>query len=98
MGSDCVIVGSSLPSGYSHPTTEDGCIINEFGMKMCQGPLHMEVIEAPLANVSSVDKVKEFPLPDPLAEIGNLELKHNMQYILLSPTYCGYARRNNLYI
>ncbi len=68
MGSDCVIVGGSIPSGYSHPTTEDGCIINEFGMKMRQGPLYMEVIEAPLANVSSVDEVKNFPFPDPLAK------------------------------
>ena len=55
MGSDCVVVGGSIPAGYSHPTTEDGCIINEFGMKMRQGPLYMEVIEAPLANVSDVD-------------------------------------------
>jgi len=68
MGSDCVVVGGSLPRGYTHPTTEDGCIINEFGMKMRQGPLYMEVIEAPLANVTSVDEVKAFPMPDPLAE------------------------------
>ena len=26
MGSDCVIVGGSLPVGHSHPTTDDGCI------------------------------------------------------------------------
>lgn len=68
MGSDCVVVGGSIPSGYSHPTTEDGCIINEFGMKMRQGPLYMEVIEAPLASVSSVDEIKNFPFPNPLAE------------------------------
>ena len=48
MGSDCVVVGGSLPAGYSHPRTEDGCVVNEFGMKMRQGPLYMEVIEAPL--------------------------------------------------
>ena len=67
MGSDCVIVGGSLPAGYSHLITEDGCIINEFGMKMRQGPLYMEVIQAPLANVSSVGEVEKFPFPDPLA-------------------------------
>ena len=67
MGSDCVVVGGSLPSGYSHLKTEDGCVVNEFGMKMRQGPLYMEVIEAPLANVSSVDEVRRFPFPDPLA-------------------------------
>ncbi len=67
MGSDCVIVGGSIPSGYSHPTTEDGCIINEFGMKMRQGPLYMEIIESPLANVSTIAEVNNFPFPDPLA-------------------------------
>jgi uroporphyrinogen decarboxylase len=68
MGSDCVIVGGGLPAGYSHPTTDDGCIINEFGMKMRQGPLYMETIQAPLANISSVEEVEKFPFPDPLAE------------------------------
>ena len=68
MGSDCVIVGAGLPSGYSHPVTQDGCVINEFGLKMRQGPLYMEVIEAPLAHVSSVDEVERFCFPDPLAE------------------------------
>ena len=67
LGSDCVIVGGSLPSGYRHPVTEDGCIVNEFGMKMRQGPLYMEVIQAPLANVSSVGEVEKFSFPDPLA-------------------------------
>jgi uroporphyrinogen decarboxylase len=68
MGSDCVLVGGSLPAGYVHPQTEDGCIINEFGMKMRQGPLYMEVIEEPLPGVSSVDEVEQFSFPDPLAE------------------------------
>jgi uroporphyrinogen decarboxylase len=68
MGSDCVVVGGSLPSGYAHPTTNDGCIINEFGLKMRQGPLYMEVIEAPLADVTSGQTVNEFPFPDPLAD------------------------------
>jgi len=67
MGSDCVVVGAGLPAGYSHPTTEDGCIINEFGMKMWQGPLYMEVVEEPLANISSADEARKFPFPDPLA-------------------------------
>lgn len=67
MGSDCVVVGGSLPTGYTHRATEDGAIINEFGMKMRQGPLYMEVIEAPLAQVSSVSEVDAFLFPDPYA-------------------------------
>ena len=68
MGSDCVIVGGGLPAGYNHRRTEDGCIVNEFGMRMRQGPLYMEVIEHPLADASSVDEIRNFPFPDPLAE------------------------------
>jgi uroporphyrinogen decarboxylase len=68
MGSDCVIVGGGLPAGYNHPKTEDGCIINEFGMKMRQGPLYMEVIECPFANITSMDEINRFPFPNPVAE------------------------------
>ena len=68
MGSDCVIVGGSLPRGYTHPNTDDGCIINEFGMKMKQGPLYMQVVAPPLAKVSSVEEVENHPFPDPYAE------------------------------
>jgi uroporphyrinogen decarboxylase len=67
MGSDCVVVGGSLPAGYSHRKTEDGCVANEFGMVMRQGPLYMEVIEAPLADVSSAGEVRQFPFPEPTA-------------------------------
>jgi len=68
MGSDCVVVGGGLPEGYSHPKTVDGCIINEFGMKMRQGLLYMDVIECPFANITSADEVYKFPFPDPTAE------------------------------
>ena len=68
MGSDCVVVGGGLPVGYVHPKTEDGCIINEFGMKMRQGLLYMEVIECPFAGVTSVDEINRFPFPDPQAD------------------------------
>jgi uroporphyrinogen decarboxylase len=68
MGSDCVLVGGGLPAGYRHPTTDDGCIINEFGMKMRQGMLYMEVVQEPFARVTSPDEVNAFKFPDPLAD------------------------------
>jgi uroporphyrinogen decarboxylase len=68
MGSDCVIVGGSLPRGYSHPVPQEGQIINEFGMLMEQGPLYMQTIEAPLANASTVQDVANHPFPDPYAD------------------------------
>jgi uroporphyrinogen decarboxylase len=67
MGSDVVVVGGSLPPGYQARHTQDGCVINEFGMKMRQGPLYMEVVEEPLRNISSVAEVEAFPFPDPRA-------------------------------
>ena len=67
MGSDVVVVGGSLPSGYSHPVPAEGRIINEFGMLMEQGPLYMQTVEAPLANATSVKDVENHPFPDPYA-------------------------------
>ena len=67
MGSDCVVVGGGLPAGYNHPKTDDGCIVNEFGMTMRQGLLYMDVIGCPLANATSVEDVQRLPFPDPYA-------------------------------
>ena len=67
MGSDCVVVGIGLPRGYEHPV-EDGLTIDEFGMGMRPGPLYMDVIRYPLANVQSVQEIEEYPFPDPVAE------------------------------
>ena len=68
MGSDCVIVGASLPSGYELPVDENGYTINEFGMTMRQGPIYMEVVKYPMANVKTAKDVEDFQFPDPLAE------------------------------
>jgi uroporphyrinogen decarboxylase len=68
MGSDCVIVGASLPRDYILPLDNDGCITNEFGMKMRQGPLYMELLGNPLAYVADTKDVEAVPFPDPLAD------------------------------
>jgi len=68
MGSDCVIVGASLPKGYNHPVSDNGNIVNEFSMEMRQGPVYMEIIENPMAHVKTAQDVENFPFPDPLAE------------------------------
>ena len=68
MGSDCVIVGASLPRNYTHPLDNDGCITNEFGMKMRQGALYMELVGNPLAYAADPRQIEDFPFPDPLAD------------------------------
>jgi uroporphyrinogen decarboxylase len=68
MGSDCVVVGAGLPAGYAHKTTSDGCIVNEFGMKMRQGQYWMDVVDGPFSDGASVQQVLDHPFPDPLDE------------------------------
>ena len=69
MGSDCVIVGASLPREYEHPLDENGYVINEFNMKLRQGPVYMEVVAPPpMAHFETPEDVEAFQFPDPLAE------------------------------
>jgi uroporphyrinogen decarboxylase len=69
MGSDCVVVGASLPRGYEHPVDADGCVMNEFKMKLRQGPIYMEVVPpAPMSHFETPQGVEAFDFPDPLAE------------------------------
>jgi len=69
MGSDCVIVGASLPRGNWHPTDEDGYQVNEFKMRLRQGPIYAEVVPpAPMSHFRTARDVDDFEFPDPLAE------------------------------
>jgi uroporphyrinogen decarboxylase len=65
MGSDCVLVGGGVPHGYQPDETDDGCIVNEFGMKMKMGIAWYDVVQGPLETVSSAQEVKDLPFPDP---------------------------------
>lgn len=64
MGSDCVVVGGGFGRIFRQLVDTDGTTVNEFGMKMRQGPLYMEVIESPLRDVSSVASVDSYQFPD----------------------------------
>jgi len=69
MGSDCVVVGASLPRGYRHPVDENGYLVNEFKMKLRQGPIYMEVVApAPMSHFETAEDVAAFEFPDPLAD------------------------------
>lgn len=65
MGSDCVVVGGGVPEGFVPEETEDGCIVNEFGMKMKMGIGWYDVVEGPLESATSVEEVRDLPFPDP---------------------------------
>jgi len=68
MGSDCVVVGGGLPTGYAPREEPDGILVNEFGMRMKPGLQWMDVVSGPLANATTVDEVLALPFPDPFAE------------------------------
>ena len=66
MGSDCVLVGGGVPAGYEPEQTDDGCIVNEFGMKMKMGIAWYDVVEGPLESCTTVEEVQDLPFPDPM--------------------------------
>jgi uroporphyrinogen decarboxylase len=68
MGSDCVVVGASLPRGYEPVVDGNSYLTNEFGMVMRQGPIYMELIRHPMAHFTEAQQVEDFQFPDPLAE------------------------------
>lgn len=69
MGSDCIVVGASLPRAYQHPIDENGYQVNEFKMRLRQGPIYVEVVPpAPMSHFQTVQDVEDFEFPDPLAE------------------------------
>ena len=65
MGSDCVLVGGGVPAGYRPEETDDGCIVNEFGMKMKMGLAWYDVVKGPLESSTSAQEVRDLPFPDP---------------------------------
>ena len=65
MGSDCVVVGTGLAGGEGFDLDENGEGYNEFNMKMREGPLYMDVIEHPLADMEEPEEVEALVLPDP---------------------------------
>jgi uroporphyrinogen decarboxylase len=64
MGSDCVVVGGGLARIFELVEDDDGYVLNEFGMKMRQGPLYMEVVESPLREASSIAEIDRYQFPD----------------------------------
>lgn len=65
MGSDCVVVGAGLAEGFELRPDADGLVVNEFGMRMRQGPLYMEVVDSPLRDATSLAEIEAYRFPDP---------------------------------
>jgi uroporphyrinogen decarboxylase len=67
MGSDVVVVGGTVPSGYSAEPVSGDITLNEFGMHMKPTPLYVEVVRCPLENASDVKDIENYRFPDPYA-------------------------------
>lgn len=67
MGSDVVVVGATVPSGYTPEIISGNITRNEFGMHMKPGPLYVDVVKCPLENAASLSDIENYSFPDPYA-------------------------------
>jgi len=67
MGSDCVVVGGTVRSGFVPEPVGEGVTANEFGMHMQPTALYVEVVKCPLADAQSAADIERFAFPDPRA-------------------------------
>jgi uroporphyrinogen decarboxylase len=67
MGSDVVVVGGTVPSGYTPRIVKDDITLNEFGMHMKPTSLYVEVVKCPLENASAESDIKNYSFPDAYA-------------------------------
>ena len=67
MGSDVVVVGATVPHGYSPEKVKDDITRNEFGMWMKPGPLYVDVVKCPLDEAHSIADIENYNFPDAYA-------------------------------
>ncbi len=65
MGCDVVTTGAATADGFVPEKAPDGTWLNEYGMRMRQGSLYVEVAEYPLAHVETESDIRAFTFPDP---------------------------------
>jgi uroporphyrinogen decarboxylase len=67
MGSDVVITGAANPSSFKPDIQADGTWLNEYQMRMKEGPIYVEVVEYPLVNAKTAADIAAYQFPDPNA-------------------------------
>ena len=65
MGSDVVITGASVSDNYKIEKDADGTWLNEYGMRMRQGDIYVEVVEYPLSKAETRADIESYQFPDP---------------------------------
>jgi uroporphyrinogen decarboxylase len=68
MGSDVVVIGGTVPSGYLPERVQGNITRNEFGMHMKPTPLYVEVVKCPLENAADAGDIEKYSFPDAYAK------------------------------
>lgn len=74
MGCDVVVTGAGPADDFQEKYFDNGTWLNEYGMKMRQGDIYVEVAEYPLAHVQTAAMLRHtlFRIPMRWVEIGML--------------------------
>lgn len=65
MGSDVIVTGASVSDDYQIVKDADGTWLNEYGMRMRQGDIYVEVVGYPLAHAETKADIEAYRFPDP---------------------------------
>jgi uroporphyrinogen decarboxylase len=88
MGSDVVVTGASVSDTYRAEKDENGCWFNEYGMKMRQGSIYVEVVDYPLSSAETKSDILQYRFPDPDApgryrDAEHLVKKYHDEYFII---------------
>jgi uroporphyrinogen decarboxylase len=64
LGADVIVTGISTARDYKPEVSDDGTWFNEYGMKMKQGAIYVEISEYPLRDIKTAEEVKQYKFPD----------------------------------
>jgi uroporphyrinogen decarboxylase len=88
MGCDVVVTGAAEYRGFAPEKHADGTWLNEYGMRMKQGAIYVEVIDAPLKHAETAADVAAYVFPDPDApgrydDAANLVAKYHDDHLII---------------
>ena len=67
LGSDCVVVGGTVATGFTPEVVSETATTNEFGMHMQPTSLYVEVVKCPLEEIETTMEAENYAFPDPYA-------------------------------
>ena len=65
MGCDVIVTGAAEPTGFAPEKSADGTWLNEYGMRMKQGSIYVEILDPPLKDAETEDDIAAYDWPDP---------------------------------